>query len=102
MIVASTRNFEKGGSVMPGGDGTGPRGFGPGTGRGAGFCWGYPKPGYANPTPGYRNWRGLGYPQPRRVIPNEKIYLEQQAEFLREQLRTLEARLNDIDGSDGQ
>jgi len=33
---------------MPRGDGTGPMGQGPMTGRGAGYCAGYPVPGYAN------------------------------------------------------
>ena len=41
---------------MPGGDRTGPAGMGPMTGRGAGFCAGYPVPGYANPVGG----RGYG------------------------------------------
>jgi hypothetical protein len=41
---------------MPAGDGTGPRGMGPMTGRGAGYCTGYGAPGYANPMPG----RGFG------------------------------------------
>lgn len=36
---------------MPGGDGTGPRGFGPMTGRKAGYCAGFPVAGYANPIP---------------------------------------------------
>ncbi|OGX17904.1 MAG: hypothetical protein A3K83_07930 [Omnitrophica WOR_2 bacterium RBG_13_44_8b] len=44
---------------MPGGDGTGPLGLGPMTGRAAGYCAGYSAPGYANPIPG-RGW-GLGY-----------------------------------------
>ncbi len=43
---------------MPGGDGTGPLGFGPLTGRAAGYCAGYSVPGYANPYP--RGGRGLG------------------------------------------
>ena len=34
---------------MPGGDGTGPGGLGPRTGRGFGYCNGYPHPGYAVP-----------------------------------------------------
>lgn len=34
---------------MPRGDRTGPWGFGPMTGRGAGFCGGFPVPGYLNP-----------------------------------------------------
>ncbi len=33
---------------MPGGDGTGPWGWGPRTGRGAGFCSGYGMPGFMN------------------------------------------------------
>ncbi len=45
---------------MPGGDRTGPRGFGPMTGRAAGFCAGYSMPGYANPIPG-RGWFGRGF-----------------------------------------
>jgi hypothetical protein len=44
---------------MPGGDRTGPRGMGPMTGRGAGFCTGYGMPGYMNPIAG-RGWRGRG------------------------------------------
>jgi len=41
---------------MPRGDGTGPMGMGPMTGRGAGFCAGFAVPGYANPI-GY----GFGF-----------------------------------------
>ena len=37
---------------MPRGDGTGPAGLGPMTGRAAGFCAGYPVPGYMNPIAG--------------------------------------------------
>ena len=44
---------------MPGGDGTGPRGMGPMTGRAAGYCAGYPAPGSASPIPG-RGF-GMGY-----------------------------------------
>ena len=52
---------------MPFGDGTGPRGMGPMTGRGAGYCAGFGRPGFANPIPGRRwfgfGWRrGYGYP----------------------------------------
>jgi len=48
---------------MPGGDGTGPAGMGPMTGRAAGYCAGYPVPGYANPVGGRGFWgwgRGRG------------------------------------------
>jgi len=33
---------------MPGGDGTGPAGFGPRTGRGTGYCSGFGASGYIN------------------------------------------------------
>ena len=59
---------------MPRGDGTGPAGMGPMTGRGAGFCVGTGVPGYMNPgvspAPGYglgggrghgRGWRNMYY-----------------------------------------
>ena len=41
---------------MPGGDGTGPAGMGPMTGRAAGYCAGYPVPGYMNPAAGRGLW----------------------------------------------
>jgi hypothetical protein len=44
---------------MPRGDRTGPMGFGPMTGRGAGFCAGYNMPGYLNPMAG-RAFGGRG------------------------------------------
>jgi len=49
---------------MPFGDGTGPMGLGPMTGRAAGYCAGYGMPGYANPIPGRGFWgwgRGRGF-----------------------------------------
>jgi len=42
--------------IMPRGDGTGPMGMGPKSGRAAGFCAGFVTPGYANPVSG----RGFG------------------------------------------
>jgi len=46
---------------MPGGDGTGPGGMGPMTGRAAGYCAGYSVPGYMNPVVGRgRGGFGLG------------------------------------------
>jgi len=47
---------------MPRGDGTGPAGMGPMTGRAAGYCAGYAVPGFMNQTPG----RGRGGGQGRR------------------------------------
>ena len=45
---------------MPRGDRTGPEGFGPMTGRAAGYCAGYPAPGFANPWPGRAGAGGGG------------------------------------------
>jgi len=52
---------------MPFGDRRGPAGFGPMTGRGAGYCAGYSTPGYMNPSYGAgfgwgrgRGWFGRG------------------------------------------
>ena len=48
---------------MPRGDGTGPAGFGPMTGRAAGYCAGYSVPGFMNPVGGRGFWgygRGFG------------------------------------------
>jgi hypothetical protein len=49
---------------MPRGDGTGPAGMGPMTGRAAGYCAGYSVPGYANTYggryPGGRGAFGIG------------------------------------------
>lgn len=43
------------------GDGTGPAGAGPRTGRNAGYCAGYDRPGYMNPDVNRgRGGRGLG------------------------------------------
>ena len=47
---------------MPFGDGTGPAGAGPMTGRAAGFCAGYPVPGYMNPVAGRSGFYGAGTP----------------------------------------
>jgi len=46
---------------MPGGDRTGPRGMGPMTGRGMGYCTGYDVPGYVNPATGFGLGRGRGW-----------------------------------------
>ena len=41
---------------MPRGDGTGPMGMGPMTGRAAGYCAGFPVPGFMNPYGGRGYW----------------------------------------------
>ena len=46
---------------MPFGDGTGPMGYGPMSGRGVGYCAGFNMPGFANPMPGRGFGRGRGF-----------------------------------------
>jgi len=54
---------------MPWGDRTGPMGYGPRTGRAAGYCAGYEAPGYANPVPGSGFGMGFGRGRgPRRGL----------------------------------
>jgi len=50
---------------MPFGDGTGPAGMGPMTGRAAGFCAGYSVPGYMNPVAGRAGFYGASIPAVR-------------------------------------
>ena len=47
---------------MPFGNGTGPAGMGPMTGRAAGFCTGFGVPGYMNPVAGRAGFYGFGAP----------------------------------------
>jgi len=49
---------------MPFGDGTGPLGLGPMTGRAAGFCAGFGRPGFASPMPGYHYPYGYAHAAP--------------------------------------
>jgi hypothetical protein len=101
---------------MPRGDGTGPMGMGPMSGRGAGFCAGFATPGYeANPV-GFRygfgggrgfrrmfyatglpGWARLGYPVYTGTYESalgEKDFLKRQAEFLEDQLEQVKKRLS--------
>lgn len=101
---------------MPGGDGTGPMGQGPRTGRGVGFCAGYNTPGYANPGPRFGfgrgfgrglgrgfGWRRFAYREPvRRLVPIQQdinpVYpqqpyqptKEQEKQYLENELKYLE------------
>ena len=64
-VGQKNKNFENTGKEvidMPFGDGTGPAGAGPMTGRAAGFCAGYPVPGYMNPVGRRAGFYGAGVP----------------------------------------
>ncbi|HAG22126.1 MAG TPA: hypothetical protein DCG87_02355 [Synergistaceae bacterium] len=117
---------------MPRGDRTGPAGFGPMTGRRAGYCAGYTVPGYMNPWPyggfgrgrgygagwwgGGRRWRNRfnapGYPVPPMPYPypyagemvpdEEREFLKQEAEELRSEFRNIEKRLSEMEEKDSE
>jgi len=61
-ISGNFENTEKEVTNMPFGDGTGPAGAGPMTGRAAGYCAGFPVPGYMNPVVGRAGFYGPGAP----------------------------------------
>lgn len=111
---------------MPGGDGTGPAGMGPMTGRAAGYCAGYGVPGYMNPIPGrgFGGWgrgRGRGWGRwgghpgfappaagpyaapygvpygPAADPVQEQEFLKAQAEGLRQSLEAVEKRLTELE-----
>jgi len=106
---------------MPYGDGTGPGGMGPMTGRAAGYCAGYPVPGFQNPMPGRgafgRGWRnmyyatglpgwmraGMNYPgqsggvfQDTRYPYSPEITPQQETEMLKNQAQAIQENLNGI------
>jgi hypothetical protein len=93
---------------MPRGDRSGPMGMGPMTGRRAGFCAGFPTPGYMNPGVGFGRGRGFrrmfnytgmpGWAQYGYNAPevNEKEFLSNQVEFLETQLHQLKERLSTL------
>ena len=101
---------------MPGGDGTGPTGVGPMSGRAAGYRTGNRFPGYMNAIPGRGRGRG-GWARPGRGLPAwraapdgraapsgvpyaapwpAQANREQEAEDLRSQAEYLESALGDI------
>jgi hypothetical protein len=107
---------------MPGGDRTGPVGMGPMTGRAAGFCAGYPVPGYANAVGGRgfwgrgrgcgggwgrRNWyHATGLPFWARTTPGafpapsveqERESLRQQSQYLQESLDAINRRVEELE-----
>ena len=111
---------------MPRGDGTGPNGQGPLTGRGRGYCAGYNSPGFANGVPAggrgmaWRRGRGRGFrlvsqpqlvpvqqvqPQPvsvqqvdeRQLLEQDKEDIKEEVKALKEELDQIEKRLKEIE-----
>jgi len=109
---------------MPRGDRTGPMGAGPMTGRGAGWCVGHDRPGFANPAPrlglglghrrggrgGGRGWRNMyyatglpGWARPEFVPPapaaeQELADLQTQATWLAGRLDVIQKSIEEIAG----
>lgn len=100
---------------MPGGDGTGPRGMGPLTGRGLGFCSGS---GVSRFLGGFRRLglacrRGWGadgggctsgtasFRSVDHGAEEERRMLSARADMLREALEGIEARLRSLEGGNG-
>lgn len=97
---------------MPRGDGTGPLGMGPRTGRAAGFCSGFALPGFLNPGGvygmGFGRGRGgyggrglychpfLGGAYLNVPAKEEKELLSEQAAYLERQLGRVKRRLNEL------
>lgn len=90
---------------MPRGDGTGPMGIGPMTGRGAGFCSGFASPGYGYGFGAGRGFRQMFYATGlhgwSRLCTqfNEKEFLKNQSKILENQLRDINRHLAEIEKS---
>jgi len=106
---------------MPRGDGSGPAGMGPMTGRAAGYCAGYGAPGFMNPRGGRMGvgfgWgrgrgRFWGYPPgpglwgvPYGAYPyappytgeQEKQALQGQLKFFEEQIGAMRKRIEELE-----
>ncbi|HDS30461.1 MAG TPA: hypothetical protein ENN67_05385 [Firmicutes bacterium] len=97
---------------MPRGDGTGPNGMGPMTGRAMGLCAGYDRPGFANFGGGRRagGWgRGYGfwgrgrgvapvYPAPVASREADTMALRDEVDMLRTRLDEIIKRLDELAG----
>lgn len=110
---------------MPRGNGTGPMGMGPMTGRAAGYCAGFGMPGYTNPgrgfgmglgrgcgfgsgrgrrnmfyatgLPGWMRFGGVAMPHPQLVPQMEQQSLKNQAEILQSELDAIGIRLSEME-----
>lgn len=100
---------------MPGGDRTGPVGYGPLTGRGSGFCAGYGVPGFRNPPPLYGRGGRRGFFRGAEAPPQwnpsvvqysppptqgEEAYLQDEIQYLKAHLQKMERRLGELKQED--
>jgi len=81
---------------MPRGDGTGPNGQGPMTGRRMGFCAGFNMPGFMNPEAGMRMGRGFRFRR-RFFQPVQPVMVEEPLEMNEaDEKKVLEAELKEL------
>ena len=106
---------------MQRGDGTGPMGVGPMSGRGMGTCAGYPAPGYASGAFGCGAGRGRGfrnrffaagrpygfgaggYAPYAPCVPDaaeQKTWLKNQADALENELKNIRSRLSQLENKE--
>jgi len=89
---------------MPGFNGTGPMGYGPGSGWGLGPCgagMGWRRGGGQGHGRGlgFRRWGGYSYPYQPQVTPKEETeMLTNDAEALEEELKAIKTRLAELEG----
>jgi hypothetical protein len=98
--------FYRKGNIMPRGDGTGPVGMGPMTGRAAGFCAGFNAPGFMSQCMGrgfrgfWRHGAGRGWRNrfctPWYPANTPQVYAQQEVEYLKEQAQYLKESLDEI------
>jgi len=88
---------------MPGYDRTGPRGQGPMTGGGFGYCGtgrGYRRPGYRRFGAGMGFGRGAGYARANRgayYYNAPTVTADEEKEMLKEEMEYLKSRLNELE-----
>jgi hypothetical protein len=106
---------------MPGGDGTGPMGQGPMTGRRMGYCAGYDRPGFAATGWGFGRGMGLGrrfgrglrwrlwdwpaqrpYQQPskeqeKQLLEDDRKAIEEERKSLEREAEAVRKRLEELD-----
>jgi len=85
----------KGGYYMPNLDGTGPWGLGHMTGRALGRC----ARGFGYGARGYGRWGGAYYP-PVTSFRNDKTFLEERREYLKDELNYIERILKETDDTE--
>lgn len=119
LIITFAQRLSKKEVIMPNGNGTGPSGMGPMTGRGLGYCAGYENTGYNNLIGKKRGrgfflrGRGPGFGRMgfgryakyesnnERPLPKEEeiLILESRANDIRIELERIEKRISELESN---